>query len=245
MKDIKLSDAFSKIISIEYFSGCVTEICNLIHSGNHDRIMIDKILAKNGIKKYKDLKEELIDVIILYINIIVLEDDLISENELKNIKILKNLFKIDEGDFYKFRYDEIKEIIRRQLYKMYIDKIVDSSEALQKVGLQELFDLSYDQFLEIVNIEDQYALERGANIEDLDTFYSGGSKISTSTGRYISQDVKDMVWRRDEGKCAVCGSQDKIEFDHIIPLSRGGSNTYRNIQLLCEKCNRVKSAKIG
>ena len=245
MKDIKLSDAFSKIISIEYFSGCVTEICNLIHSGNHDRIMIDKILAKNGIKKYKDLKEELIDVIILYINIIVLEDDLISENELKNIKILKNLFKIDEGDFYKFRYDEIKEIIRRQLYKMYIDKIVDSSEALQKVGLQELFDLSYDQFLEIVNIEDQYALERGANIEDLDTFYSGGSKISTSTGRYISQDVKDMVWRRDEGKCAVCGSQDKIEFDHIIPLSRGGSNTYRNIQLLCEKCNQVKSAKIG
>ena len=245
MKDIKLSDAFSKIISIEYFSGCVTEICNLIHSGNHDRIMIDKILAKNGIKKYKDLKEELIDVIILYINIIVLEDDLISENELKNIEILKNLFKIDEGDFYKFRYDEIKEIIRRQLYKMYIDKIVDSSEALQKVGLQELFDLSYDQFLEIVNIEDQYALERGANIEDLDTFYLGGSKISTSTGRYISQDVKDMVWRRDEGKCAVCGSQDKIEFDHIIPLSRGGSNTYRNIQLLCEKCNRVKSAKIG
>lgn len=63
--------------------------------------------------------------------------------------------------------------------------------------------------------------------------------------RKISQDVMDRVWRRDEGKCVMCGSREKLEFDHIIPFSKGGSNTYRNIQLLCENCNRTKSAKIG
>ena len=42
-----------------------------------------------------------------------------------------------------------------------------------------------------------------------------------------------------------CGSQENLEFDHIIPLSKGGSNTVRNIQLLCQKCNREKSNKIG
>jgi len=63
--------------------------------------------------------------------------------------------------------------------------------------------------------------------------------------RRIPQDVKDAVWRRDEGKCVECGSNEDLEFDHIIPHSRGGANTYRNIQLLCEKCNRQKSAKIG
>ena len=61
----------------------------------------------------------------------------------------------------------------------------------------------------------------------------------------IKQNVKDKVWNRDGGKCTECGSNEKLEFDHIIPVSKGGANTYRNIQLLCEPCNRSKSAKIG
>ena len=61
----------------------------------------------------------------------------------------------------------------------------------------------------------------------------------------IPQKVKDEVWRRDGGRCVLCGSQENLEFDHIIPLSKGGSNTVRNIQLLCQKCNREKSNKIG
>lgn len=64
------------------------------------------------------------------------------------------------------------------------------------------------------------------------------------TDRYISSSVKIAVWRRDEGKCVQCGSKEKLEYDHIIPISKGGSNTDRNVQLLCEKCNREKHAKI-
>ena len=61
----------------------------------------------------------------------------------------------------------------------------------------------------------------------------------------IPQNVKDKVWRRDEGKCVSCGSNENLEFDHIIPHSKGGADTYRNLQLLCEPCNRKKSDKIG
>jgi len=60
----------------------------------------------------------------------------------------------------------------------------------------------------------------------------------------IPADVKILVWKRDEGRCVNCGSQTNLEFDHIIPVSKGGSNTARNIQLLCESCNRKKSKNI-
>ncbi len=61
----------------------------------------------------------------------------------------------------------------------------------------------------------------------------------------IPEDVRVYVWRRDGGRCVKCGSQENLEFDHIIPLSKGGSNTARNIQLLCAKCNREKGADVA
>lgn len=66
---------------------------------------------------------------------------------------------------------------------------------------------------------------------------------SMSSTRLITKSVQHEVWRRDEGKCVMCGSRNKLEFDHIIPVAKGGSNTARNVQLLCESCNRSKAAK--
>ncbi len=60
----------------------------------------------------------------------------------------------------------------------------------------------------------------------------------------IPESVRVEVWRRDGGKCARCGSREKLEYDHIVPISKGGSNTARNIELLCEKCNRSKSNNV-
>jgi len=76
-------------------------------------------------------------------------------------------------------------------------------------------------------------------LEELESY-----KDDEKTNRYIPPEVKIAVWRRDSGKCVECGTKEKLEYDHIIPLSKGGSNTERNIQLLCEKCNRQKGAKI-
>lgn len=60
----------------------------------------------------------------------------------------------------------------------------------------------------------------------------------------IPESVRHAVWRRDEGRCRACGSQERLEFDHMVPHSKGGSDTERNLQLLCETCNRRKSATI-
>jgi hypothetical protein len=60
----------------------------------------------------------------------------------------------------------------------------------------------------------------------------------------IPEGVRHEVWRRDEGRCVECRNQERLEFDHVIPVSRGGSSTARNLQLLCEPCNRKKGARI-
>jgi len=61
----------------------------------------------------------------------------------------------------------------------------------------------------------------------------------------VPEEVRVAVWRRDEGKCVKCGSRERLEYDHIIPVSKGGSDTVRNLELLCERCNREKRDHIG
>ncbi|TMC46721.1 MAG: HNH endonuclease [Chloroflexi bacterium] len=60
----------------------------------------------------------------------------------------------------------------------------------------------------------------------------------------IPKSVRQYVWQRDQGRCVDCGSKEKLEYDHIIPVSKGGSNTERNIELRCERCNRSKGARV-
>lgn len=70
------------------------------------------------------------------------------------------------------------------------------------------------------------------------------TKDSPHTKRKVTSAVRREVWRRDQGICVSCGSRERLEFDHIIPVSEGGSNTARNIELLCEACNRSKGSRI-
>ena len=63
--------------------------------------------------------------------------------------------------------------------------------------------------------------------------------------RIIPTWVKLEVWKRDGGKCARCGSNENLHFDHVIPWSKGGSSsTPDNIQLLCGKHNLQKRDRI-
>lgn len=62
--------------------------------------------------------------------------------------------------------------------------------------------------------------------------------------RQIPQEVKQEVWQRDGGRCVECEATDYLEFDHIIPFSKGGASTVDNIQLLCRRCNLKKRDRL-
>lgn len=74
---------------------------------------------------------------------------------------------------------------------------------------------------------------------------NGGDKAPERLRREaIPRSVQREIWRRDEGRCVECSSKERLCFDHIVPFSRGGSNTSRNLQLLCERCNLTKGNRI-
>ena len=45
------------------------------------------------------------------------------------------------------------------------------------------------------------------------------------------------------GKCKVCGSIEDLEVEHIEALCLDGEDTAKNLQVLCKKCHKVKTAK--
>lgn len=70
-------------------------------------------------------------------------------------------------------------------------------------------------------------------------------RVNAERRRLIPTQVKLEVWKRDGGKCSVCGASDELHFDHIVPFAKGGTSlTATNIQLLCARHNLEKRDRI-
>jgi tellurite resistance protein len=67
------------------------------------------------------------------------------------------------------------------------------------------------------------------------------AKVTGAPSRHIPREVRQRVWQRFGGQCAECGAKQYLEFDHVIPVAKGGGNTDTNVQLLCRACNLKKS----
>jgi hypothetical protein len=74
--------------------------------------------------------------------------------------------------------------------------------------------------------------------------YLLSESFSSATTRHIPDDIKRAAWDRDRGRCVRCGAVEYLEFDHVIPHSRGGANSLNNVQILCRKCNLLKGDRI-
>lgn len=67
-------------------------------------------------------------------------------------------------------------------------------------------------------------------------------KLATN-GTYTAADI-ERIYADQRGRCAYCRAKLGQRFwrDHIVPLAKGGTNTARNIQLTCRRCNARKYA---
>lgn len=61
--------------------------------------------------------------------------------------------------------------------------------------------------------------------------------------KLIAPHIKRQIHDRQGGLCAYCGRHRNIKYmtvDHIIPLSKGGTDDIDNLQCTCKMCNYLK-----
>jgi 5-methylcytosine-specific restriction endonuclease McrA len=72
------------------------------------------------------------------------------------------------------------------------------------------------------------------------------AKLKGSVGSFTLQEW-EYIKKKYNYCCVFCGKQDgviKLTKDHIIPITKGGSNFISNIQPLCQSCNSRKSNRL-
>jgi len=70
------------------------------------------------------------------------------------------------------------------------------------------------------------------------------------TSRYIPAAIRKAVWERDRGRCTFvsitggrCRVRLSLEFDHVVPLARGGKATVANLRLRCPSHNQLEAER--
>ena len=53
----------------------------------------------------------------------------------------------------------------------------------------------------------------------------------------ISQRDHEIILEAQGNQCNRCGSSDLLSLHHILPQSKGGTDSYDNIMVLCEPCH--------
>jgi 5-methylcytosine-specific restriction endonuclease McrA len=77
------------------------------------------------------------------------------------------------------------------------------------------------------------------------------ARRSHGEGRYVPSKVKREVWTRDEGQCSFrsdsghrCESKRDLEYDHVIPVARGGQTSTSNLRLRCRAHNALEAERV-
>ena len=63
--------------------------------------------------------------------------------------------------------------------------------------------------------------------------------------KYISKKhIRKIIFDKYDNCCHYCGSDESLEIDHVVPVSKGGKSNLQNLQSLCMNCNSKKGTKL-
>ena len=148
---------------------------------------------------------------------------------------------------YNDRLTEVKKILNNKINPSWIkNRYGDANKPFSELWTEEGFSCIRAEGLKGNR---QYVLHK----EDHDLLFKNSAK---SIRLELSNDEKQKILQKQNYRCNICGailkesknisshtfSKDRVvlEFDHRIPIDKGGKNQIENYQALCHYCNKCK-----
>lgn len=84
----------------------------------------------------------------------------------------------------------------------------------------------------------------GKRLRTVSTSYPAPSVVRL--GRYVNMPYKSVelsrvnIFKRDGYECQYCGENKDLTLDHLVPRSRNGRSTWKNLVTACKRCNARK-----
>ena len=75
----------------------------------------------------------------------------------------------------------------------------------------------------------------------LKAYWKRSAKRRVKGGYNLKKRYRELLIELLGNSCVLCASQQELQIDHIIPVSNGGTNEAKNVQLVCKKCHFQKS----
>lgn len=126
--------------------------------------------------------------------------------------------------------------------------LVNASESSQRGTLEKWRD---DLYAAALDLEEEAVT---AIRQSMQSVMLDGDRLIEWDKRQVSSDsqrlpwqewaaIREAIFKRDNFTCGYCGQQGgHLECDHVVPLSRGGTNDRANLITACYDCNRSKGS---
>jgi 5-methylcytosine-specific restriction endonuclease McrA len=77
-----------------------------------------------------------------------------------------------------------------------------------------------------------------------------GPRRASRSARHVPAHVREAVWERDGGRCTFvsgagrrCEARERLEYDHVVPVAKGGEATVEGVRLLCRAHNQYEAER--